>query len=229
MASEDTATPRSKRRQTRERSRQRIVEAANELVRERSAADLNIGEIMDRAGIGRTLFYRHFDDLGDLLMRVGREAMDELYDAQVALAQARVEPTPEAVRAAMEPAVDVYRRHGPLLRALNEAAVVDPLVLERTDQLRERFGRLIEDMIRRATELGAVPVSDPAETALALTLLNEAYLARRLRPRPPDRPGGRDRHPRRHLARVRAATVGSMSAGIWPQSWTCDDGGPGRY
>jgi len=176
VASEDTATPRSKRRQTRERSRQRIVEAANELVRERSAADLNIGEIMDRAGIGRTLFYRHFDDLGDLLMRVGREAMDELYDAQVALAQARVEPTPEAVRAAMEPAVDVYRRHGPLLRALNEAAVVDPLVLERTDQLRERFGRLIEDMIRRATELGAVPVSDPAETALALTLLNEAYL-----------------------------------------------------
>ena len=28
------------------------------------------------------------------LMRVGREAMDELYDAQVALAEARVEPTP---------------------------------------------------------------------------------------------------------------------------------------
>ena len=169
---------------------------------------------MDRAGIGRTLFYRHFEDLGDLLMRVGREAMDELYDAQVALAQARVEPTPEAVRAAMEPAVDVYRRHGPLLRALNEAAVVDPLVLERTDQLRERFGRLIEDMIRRATELGAVPRLRSRRDGARADPPERGIPARRLRPRPPDRPGGRDRDPRRHLARVRAATVGSMSTGI---------------
>jgi AcrR family transcriptional regulator len=176
MAPGGAATPRSRKRETRERSRQRIVEAANELVRERSAADLNIGEVMDRAGIGRTLFYRHFDDLGDLLMRVGREAMDELYDAQVALASARVEPTPEAVHEAIEPAVDVYVRHGPLLRALAEAAPADPLVEERTSELRERFVRLLRDTIQRATDAGAVPVADPTETARALVRLNEGYL-----------------------------------------------------
>ena len=64
--------------QSRERSRQRIIEAATELVRERSYAELNVGEIMERAGIGRTIFYRHFDDLGDLLLRAGREAIEEL-------------------------------------------------------------------------------------------------------------------------------------------------------
>jgi AcrR family transcriptional regulator len=176
MAPGGAATPRSKKRESRERTRRRIIDAANELVRERSAAELNVGEVMDRAGIGRTLFYRHFDDLGDLLMRTGREALDELYDAQVALAQARVEPTPEAVRAAIEPAVDVYVRHGPLLRALAEAAPADPLVEERTSALRERFVRLLEDTIRRATEAGATPVADHRETARALVRLNEGYL-----------------------------------------------------
>ena len=40
-------------RETREKSRARIVDAATELVRERSYAELNVGEIMERAGIGQ--------------------------------------------------------------------------------------------------------------------------------------------------------------------------------
>ena len=79
----------SRTRLSRERSRARIIEAATELVRVRSYAELNVGEIMDRAGIGRTLFYRHFDDLGDLLMRAGREAIEELFAAEEVLAQGR--------------------------------------------------------------------------------------------------------------------------------------------
>ena len=111
--------------------------AATELVRERSYAELNVGEIMERAGIERTLFYRHFDDLADLLLRVAREAIEELYEAQVALGRDRaVGPDPDAVRAAIELPVAVYRRHGPLLRALSEAAAADPLVArgQRADQ-----------------------------------------------------------------------------------------------
>ena len=89
----DRTTQRTRTRETRERSRARIVEATTELVRERSYAELNVGEIMERAGIGRTLFYRHFDDLGDLLLRVAEEAMDELFETQVALAEARLSET----------------------------------------------------------------------------------------------------------------------------------------
>jgi AcrR family transcriptional regulator len=96
------STPQKARtRETRERSRRRIIEAATELVRERSYAELNVGEIMERAGIGRTIFYRHFDDLGDLLLRAGREAIDELLTAQLALAQTRVATGPDDIRKAM--------------------------------------------------------------------------------------------------------------------------------
>ena len=60
-------------------------------------------------------------------MRAGREAIEELYATQVDLSAARDGAEPEAVRAAIEPAVAVYRRHGPLLRALAEGAAADPM------------------------------------------------------------------------------------------------------
>jgi TetR/AcrR family transcriptional regulator, ethionamide resistance regulator len=165
-------------RETRERSRARIIEAATELVRERSYAELNVGEIMERAGIGRTIFYRHFDDLADLLLRVAREAIDELYEAQVALAATRVGPTPDPGQAivALELPVAVYRRHGPVLRAVSEAAVADPLVDERLAELRARFDALVAEALERAGAITGNPVADPAETARALNRLTEGYL-----------------------------------------------------
>ena len=113
-------------RQTREESRERIVAAATELVRERSYAELSVDEVMRAAGLGRTIFYRHFDDLGDLLLRAGREAIEELYEAQRRLAATRDrrEPAPRPCARRWSPPVAVYQRHGPLLRALAEAAAV---------------------------------------------------------------------------------------------------------
>jgi AcrR family transcriptional regulator len=168
-------TPRARRRLSRERSRRQIVEATAELVRDRSYAELNVGEIMDRAGIGRTLFYRHFDDLADLVMRVARDAIDELYEAQLALAAARDTPDLGAVRAAIAATVDVYVEHGPLLRAFSEAAAADPLVRERGQELRARFDRLIASAIRTGPRV-TNPPPDADESARALNRLSEGYL-----------------------------------------------------
>ena len=170
--------PRWKQRENRERSRRRIVEAAAELVRERSCAELNVGEIMARAGIGRTLFYRHFDDLADLLLRVGSEAIDELYEAQVAMAAGNPGATPDPARAreSIEVAVAVYVRHGPMLRALIEAGAADPVVDARLAPLRERFDALGEAALRQAGEATGNLFEDPAESARALNRLNEGYL-----------------------------------------------------
>jgi AcrR family transcriptional regulator len=182
MASRGPATARSKRRESRERSRRRIIEAASELVRERSYAELNVGEIMERAGIGRTLFYRHFDDLGDLLLDVAQEAMDELYETQVELAAARLAatereiPDPAVLREAIEVPVAVYSRHGPLLRAVIEAAAADPVVAERVAPLRERFDELVAELLERAGEQLGNPPANATESARALNRLIEGYL-----------------------------------------------------
>jgi AcrR family transcriptional regulator len=166
----------SRTRLTREKSRARIIEAATELVRVRSYAELNVGEIMDRAGIGRTIFYRHFDDLGDLLLSAGREAIGELYEAQVALASTRAIHDSEAVRQALEVPVAVYRRHGPLLRAVLEAAAADQLVAAGQERLRRQFDALVVDALQAMTAEGGREFADVAETARALNLLNETYL-----------------------------------------------------
>jgi TetR/AcrR family transcriptional regulator, ethionamide resistance regulator len=170
------STSRAKTRRTREQSRRRIVEATADLVRERSYADLSVREIMARAGIERTIFYRHFDDLGDLLLQIVGEAITQLYQAQVAMEAARVGPDPEAVRLALGATVEIYSRHGPSLRALTEAAATDPVIEAREAELRRGFDRLVEDMIHRGIAEGASPPPDPAESARALNRMVEAYL-----------------------------------------------------
>jgi AcrR family transcriptional regulator len=171
-----SANQQARTRQTREQSRRRIIDATTELVRSSSYGDLNVREIMGRAGLERTIFYRHFDDLGDLLLQIVGEAVTELYEAQVALAAARAGPDPESVRESIEATVTAYARNGPLLRALSEAATADPLVEARQTELRQRFDELVEEMIHRGVANGASPPPDPAESARALNRMVEAYL-----------------------------------------------------
>jgi AcrR family transcriptional regulator len=170
------ASTQTRTRRTREQSRQRIVDAAAELVRERSFTALTVDEVMARAGIGRTLFYRHFDDLGDLLMRAGREAIEELFAAEEVLAKRRDGYGVETIREALAAAAGVYRRHGPILRAVAEAAADDERIAAGQDAQRRRFDELVAGALRDATEGLDRPIGDFEETARALNLMNENYL-----------------------------------------------------
>src|SRR5436305_71377 len=109
-------TRRTELRMPREESRRRIVAAATELIRTTPYAALTVDDVMREAGIGRTIFYRHFDDLADLLRTAGREAFERLLEAEQDFKAAHVGGDPDVVRAAIGPAVSVYREHGPLLR-----------------------------------------------------------------------------------------------------------------
>jgi TetR/AcrR family transcriptional regulator, ethionamide resistance regulator len=173
----DSATARRTRtRRTREEARAHIVETTTELVRTRSYAQLSIGEIMDAAGIGRTLFYRYFDDLGDLLARASGEAIEALYAAEVELEETyRADPS-KAIRFAIEAAVAVYSRHGPLLRALSEAAAVDVRIATAQRAFYARFDKLVARVLAGFSATASDPLADVEETARALNLLNASYL-----------------------------------------------------
>lgn len=170
------ATHRVEIRRSRQQSRDRIVAAATELLRSSSYAVVTIDEVMREAGFGRTIFYRHFDDLADLLLRASREAIDELYEAQRAFSQARIGDGPDVVRMAIEPAVAVYQRHGPLLRAIAEAAASDEQIAAAREATRGRFNELVEEALRGMPGIAAHAPADVAETARALNLMNESYL-----------------------------------------------------
>ena len=199
-------------RQTRQESRERIVAAATELVRKRSYAELTVDEVMREAGLGRTIFYRHFDDLGDLLhaRRAARRSRS-CSRRRAPRSQARPGDAPDAVRAALEPAVEVYQRHGPLLRACREAAAVDERIAAGYAAMRERFDELAEQSLReRRRATAGTPTW--RETARALNLMNETYLTRRLRPRAARVAGDRGADARRDLGRGHPP----LTKGTWP-------------
>jgi AcrR family transcriptional regulator len=160
---------------TRLESRQRIVAAAAELVRRRGYAELSVDGVMREAGLGRTIFYRHFDDLADLLMRTSREAVEELFEAQRSFVEGRPGEATAAVRRSLEAAVEVYQRHGPLLRCVAEAAAVDEQIAEGYAAMRKRFDDFAEQSLRELAEFRDRP-ANLGETARALNLMNETYL-----------------------------------------------------
>jgi AcrR family transcriptional regulator len=162
--------------EAREANRRRITEAAAELVRERSFSKLTVGAVMERAGLERTIFYRHFDDLFELVRTTGRAAIEELYEAQVALAETRLDYGPEAVRPAVELPVRVYARHGPVLRAISEAAAADEGLAAMQAPVRLRFDELIAGALHGIGEETGRPFADPMETARAMNRLAESYL-----------------------------------------------------
>jgi AcrR family transcriptional regulator len=171
MAASKTAV-----RQTRQESRERIVAAATELVRTTSYGALTVDDVMREAGAGRTIFYRHFDDLADLLIRAGRDAFEGLYHAEDAFRNAHVGGEPN-IRAAIGAAVDVYREHGPLLRAIFEAAAAgDEQIIAGRQAMLERFDGLVEDVLRTSPRMAGRSEEEIAETARALNLLNVNYL-----------------------------------------------------
>jgi AcrR family transcriptional regulator len=171
------STRKAEIRQSREQSRQRIIEAATELIRGTPYGALTVDDVMREAGFGRTIFYRHFDDLADLLVRAGREAFEALFQAEQAFRSAHVDGQPDVVRAAIEPAVAVYHQHGPLLRAIAEAAASgDEQISAGQQAMLERFDELVADVLRTSPRLAGRSAEDIAEIARALNLMNVNYL-----------------------------------------------------
>ena len=172
----ETATRREVARRSRQEARERIVAAAEKLIRRRSYAELNVDEVMREAGLGRTIFYRHFDDLGDLFLKAIQPVIGELYEAQPALEDIGPGDEAAAVRQGLEPAVAVYHRHGPLLRGISEAAASDEDVAGVRDAMRAQFAEQAARYLREAQSRGSLPLADVTESAYALTVMSNAYL-----------------------------------------------------
>jgi len=165
------AARRTVQRQQRGQTRARIVAAAEEELRARPLRDVSVEEVMERAGLTRTLFYRHFDDLYDLVVSVARPAFDELFAIDEAIL-AGDPADPQRIERAPAPAVALFAQHGPLIRAVAEASVFDLAVEQIYRGALDRFSALTERFLE---QVGA-PVADRAQGARALTLMNVGYL-----------------------------------------------------
>lgn len=131
---------------------------------------------MAQTSLTRTAFYRHFDDVTDVVLRLLDQAGQELMmigerwsaDAGVDL--------PAPAREALAAIVDFFVRHGPLIRAVAEAASTDERIEAAYAGSLERFVELTVEGLDRLVLEGRLRVPDTRSLARALNLMNQAYL-----------------------------------------------------
>jgi TetR/AcrR family transcriptional regulator, ethionamide resistance regulator len=149
---------RANARVRREEARERIVAAAEKLILTVPYRDLTVDLVMAQAGLSRTVFYRHFDGLPEVLLTLLSRIEADL--------AAPVETGD--LRDVLAASVNTFARYGPFLRALDHAAGYDAGIEAAFSALVDRFTEEIADSLgdgRRGYEL-----------ARALNLMNGHYM-----------------------------------------------------
>lgn len=149
-------------------ARRRILAAARELLLGTSFADLTVDSVMARAGLARTVFYRHYPGLPHMAADLLPDSDSPLIDSVVATPGG----TADVVAAMIAVQVGVYAEHGPLLQAIDDAARHDADVATHLDSALIGPRRLLEDLLAAAPH----PPPDPAESARLMMAAHRAYL-----------------------------------------------------
>ncbi len=175
---------RTRRRQQREETRQQILNAALEFLEDHSFREMSVEALMTRTGHTRTVFYRHFEDVPALLLALIAEIGGELVAVGEAWSAAG-QADPTEARRRLELFVAFYVRHGRVARAVAEAAHHDPVIHQAYAAMVEGFVTMTAEAMQDRIDRGMLEPLDVGETARALVLMANAYLA--------DRLGGPDR------------------------------------
>jgi AcrR family transcriptional regulator len=177
----------------------RIVAATGRLLADRRFRELTVDSVMAEAGLARTIFYRHFDGLADVVL--------ELLDDAVEVAPtAPEESVPDALRRMLAHGIELYADHGHLIAAVEEAAHHDRAV-------EHAYHDAFEGSVATTAELLAAGVAgghyelDPLPVARALMHLNTGYLSDAL---------ARDPHPDRETALETLWTIWSRVLQLRP-------------
>ena len=176
------------RQQRREQLERRLLDATERLMRDgASFTELSVDRLSTAAGMSRASFYIYFEDKGHLLRRMAGQVFADLADSADRWWSVASRHDPDDVRAAMAGIVATYRRHQPVLVALNEMAAYDPLVAATYRNLLTvitgRLTRVIED----GQADGSIRRELPAPTtASALTWMVERACQQNLPTKPLD-------------------------------------------
>jgi AcrR family transcriptional regulator len=172
-----------RRRRTPEIAEGEIIAAAESLLRERPFREMTVDEVMRRTDLSRPSFYVYFRDRHHLVLRVVEHLGSELFTMSGRWLRGAGDG-PQMARDALDGIVAVFAEHGPVMRALADAAADDPGVEQAYTELVERFVDATARHIDEETEAGRILPLDAYETAKALVWMMERYLNLSLGRRP---------------------------------------------
>jgi AcrR family transcriptional regulator len=176
MRAVSTAAQRTRHREQRESTRRLILAAADRFLRGSPYRELTVDVVMAQTGLTRTAFYRHFDDVTDLVLRLFEDVGAELYAIAQRWAATAGADVPGPALEGLAGVVDFFVRDGPLLRAIAEAAVADEQIEDAYRGSIEALISLTAEALERMARDRQLRVPHPRALARAMTLMNEAYL-----------------------------------------------------
>ena len=140
----------------RRQARQRIIQAAEELFLARGFDEVSVGDIAERAEVGRTTFFRHFGDKQEVVFAKWQELLETIAAAGQAEGSAAARNAAEAVeqlrpvvltlcaQAAADP--EAYSRHFQLIEQHPELRARDAVKMQ---QIADKLSGLL---IHRGTD-----------------------------------------------------------------------------
>jgi TetR/AcrR family transcriptional regulator, ethionamide resistance regulator len=167
--------PARRRRRTPEVAEREIIAAAESLLRERPFRELTVDEVMRRTELSRPSFYVYFTDRHQLVLKVVEHLGGELFTMSDRWLRGTGEG-PDIAREALDGIVTVYVEHGPVMRALADAAADDRGVEQAYNALVQTFIDATARHIEEEIAAGRVLAVDARETATALVWMMERYL-----------------------------------------------------
>jgi TetR/AcrR family transcriptional regulator, ethionamide resistance regulator len=167
---------RARHRAQRETTRREILAAADRFLRERPYRELSVEVVMAETGLTRTAFYRHFDDVTELVLRLMAELAGELYGVAERWAEKAGASYPEPAIEGLDAIVEFFARNGPLVRAIAEAAATDEQIERAYRGALEALIEMTKETLDRLVQAGQLEVPNTDALARALNLMNEAYL-----------------------------------------------------
>jgi AcrR family transcriptional regulator len=164
-----TRRPQANRQERREQIERRLLDATERLMRDgASFTELSVDRLSTEAGISRASFYIYFEDKGDLLRRLAGQVFADLADGAERWWSVAWRHNPEDVRAAMTAIITSYRRHQPVLVALNEMAGYDPLVAATYRDLLTGISARLTQVIEDGQADGSIRRGLPAATTASV-------------------------------------------------------------
>jgi TetR/AcrR family transcriptional regulator, ethionamide resistance regulator len=186
-----TRKPQAKREQTRRQRREqmerRLLDATERLMRDgASFTELRVDRLSTEAGMSRASFYIYFEDKGHLLRRLAGQVFADLAESAERWWSVAWRHDPDDVRAGMAGIIASYRRHQPVLVALNEMAAYDALVGATYRNLLTAISGRLTRVIEEGQADGSIRRDLPAATAAsALTWMVERACQQNLPNNPP--------------------------------------------
>jgi AcrR family transcriptional regulator len=170
-----TRKPQAKRQERREQIERRLLDATERLMADgTSFTELSVDRLATEAGISRASFYIYVQDKGHLLRRLTGQVFDDLAKDGDRWWNVASRRRPADVLAAVTAIIASFRRHQPLLLAINEVAAYDAMVGANYNQVLGEIAARMAAVIEQGQRDGAIRGDLPAATtASSLTWMVE--------------------------------------------------------